>query len=206
MKRTASINLSHMRKGFSIKPISVAVTSVFLTACGEPAKQSTVYTSEQDCIDQNPNQIAECQTAYQHALTEAEKTAPKYQSRNDCEYEFGANQCTQSYQSGGGSFFMPFMAGYMISNLLSPRPHYSQPLFTSYSPYSNNRYQWMGADGYRYGDIRSRNIRTNNNSFKPKPVVNKTISRGGFGSSVRAKSAWGSSSKGWGGGSKSWGG
>jgi len=60
----------------------------------------------------------------------------------------------------------------------------------------------MGADGQDYGDQRRRSMRVNESSLKPKPTVSKTMSRGGFGSSVRAKSSWGSASSkrgGWGG-------
>ena len=48
---------------------------------------------------------------------------------------------------------------------------------------------------------RRRSMRVSEKSLKPKPTVSKTMSRGGFGSSVRAKSSWGSSTKkgGWGG-------
>jgi uncharacterized protein YgiB involved in biofilm formation len=51
------------------------------------------------------------------------------------------------------------------------------------------------------GDIRKRNYRVNKDVYKPKPTVNRTMKRGGFGSSVRAKSSWGSSGRkgGWGG-------
>ena len=96
---------------------------------------------------------------------------------------------------------MPFMAGFMVSQLLSPRPYYSQPIYTSYSPYSPFRSKWVTADGYVFdGDIRKRNYKVSPSVYKPKPTVTRTVSRGGFGSSVRAKSSWGSSSR-----SGSWG-
>ncbi|WP_438863602.1 DUF1190 family protein [Neptunicella sp.] len=199
IKRSRTINLSRMRKHFALKPLALSVTAVMLSACSSPKQDATVYTSEDDCSSANPGHEQECKAAYQQALQDAERTAPKYNSMNDCEYEFGANQCRQTH-SGGGSFFMPFMAGYMLSNLLSPGPYYSQPLFTSYSRYSPYRNHWITADGNDYGDLRNRNLRVSKNAYKPKPTVTKTMQRGGFGSSVRAKSSWGSSSKGgWGG-------
>lgn len=60
----------------------------------------------------------------------------------------------------------------------------------------------MMADGYVFdGDIRKRKYNVKPSTYKPKPTVNRTIKRGGFGSSVRAKSSWGSSKRsgGWGG-------
>jgi uncharacterized protein YgiB involved in biofilm formation len=65
---------------------------------------------------------AECTTAYNNALKEAERTAPKYASREDCVAEFGEGQCQQAPAQAGvapenqaqaqssGSFWMPLMA------------------------------------------------------------------------------------------------
>lgn len=199
-KRSQSINLTSMRKSFSVKPLALGVAAIFLSACGEKQEEAAVFTSVNDCTNANPEAAAQCKTAYEDALKEAERTGPKYNSQRDCESEFGSNQCT-TVRNQSGSFFMPFMAGYMLSNLMSPRGYYSQPMFTSYSRNSSYRNRWIGADGYDFGDNRRRTMRVSEKSLKPKPTVNKTISRGGFGSSVRAKSSWGSSSKkgGWGG-------
>lgn len=198
-KRSKSINLSVMRKSFSVKPLALGVAAIFLSACGDEQK-ATVFTTVDECTDANPEFAQKCQTAYEDALREAERTGPKYNTQSDCESEFGHNQC-RVVQRDSGSFFMPFMAGYMLSNLMSPRGYYSQPMFTSYSRYSPYRNRWIGADGYDFGDYRRRNMRVSEKALKPKPTVTKTMSRGGFGSSVRAKSSWGSSSKkgGWGG-------
>ncbi|MFT4993206.1 MAG: hypothetical protein ACI965_000224 [Paraglaciecola sp.] len=201
-KRSTHINLTRMRKGFSPKPLAVGIAAIFLSACGEEQKQATVYTSVDDCMKNNPQQSETCQTAYKDALKEAQRTGPKYNSQRDCEAEFGYDQCNQVQQRQGGSFFMPLMAGYMLSNMLSPRGYYSQPLFSSNSRNSSYRNRWMGADGQDYGDQRRRSMRVSESALKPKPTVSKTMSRGGFGSSVRAKSSWGSSTSrrgGWGG-------
>lgn len=198
-KRSTTINLARMRKGFSPKPLALGVASVFLAACSDNKEEALVYNNPQDCVKDNPEFSEQCETAYKEALAEAQRTGPKYRSQNDCEYEFGNNQC-RVVESNSGSFFMPFMAGYMLSDLLSPRGYRYQPLFTSYSRHSPYRYQWMGSDGYRYGDVSRKKMRVSRDAFKPKPTVSRTISRGGFGSSVRAKSSWGGSRKsGWGG-------
>tara|TARA_R110000868_G_scaffold50129_4_gene160534 strand:+ start:158 stop:793 length:636 start_codon:yes stop_codon:yes gene_type:complete len=199
-KRSASINKLRMRKAFSVKPLALGIAAIFLTACGEEKEQATIYTNADECAAANPSMAEQCRTAYQQALDEAQRTGPKYASARDCESEFGTNQC-QVVRNESGSFFMPFMAGYMLSNLLSPRGYYSQPMFTSYSGNSPYRNRWVGSDGYDFGDQRQRNMRVNKSTFKPKPTVTKTMSRGGFGSSVRAKSSWGSSSS-----KSSWGG
>ncbi len=43
---------------------------------------------------------AECTTAYNNALKEAERTAPKYATREDCVAEFGEGQCQQAPAQG----------------------------------------------------------------------------------------------------------
>ncbi|GAC21962.1 DUF1190 family protein [Paraglaciecola arctica] len=198
-KRSKSINLVSMRKSFSVKPLALGIAAIFLTACGDD-QDAAVFTSVDDCTNANPEFAAKCKTAYEDAVKEAERTGPKYNSQSDCETEFGNNQC-RVVQRDSGSFFMPLMAGYMLSNLMSPRGYYSQPMFTSHSRNSSYRNRWIGADGHDFGDNRRRTMKVSEKSLKPKPTVTKTMSRGGFGSSVRAKSSWGSSSKkgGWGG-------
>lgn len=200
-KRTKHIDLSRMRKAFAVKPLTLGIASVLLSACADDRQQAQIYTSVDDCNNDYPDARDQCQAAYQQAVEEAARTSPKFSTVNDCEHEFGTNQCRQ-VTNESGSFFMPFMAGYMVSQLLSPRSYYSQPLFTSYSPYSSFRSRWVSADGHVFnGDVRKRSYKVSPSQFKPKPTVTRTISRGGFGSSVRAKSSWGSSSRssGWGG-------
>ena len=200
-KRSKHINLSRMRKTFSVKPLALGVASVMLSACGAEREEAKIYTSIDDCKQDYPDALEKCEAAYKTAADEALRTSPRFNSEYDCEYEFGPNQC-RSVNTNGGSFFMPFMAGYMVSSLLSPNRYYSQPLYTSSSYNSPFRSRWITADGHVFdGDIRKRNYRVSKDQLKPKPAVNRTMKRGGFGSSVRAKSSWGSSSRkgGWGG-------
>lgn len=197
-KRSRYIDLSKMRKSFAIKPLAAGIAGVLLSACSGGREEAIIFTTLEECNNTYPDMEAKCEVAYEQALAEAARTAPKYNNVNDCEYEFGANQCRQ-YSSGGGSFFMPLMAGYMIGNMMSPRPYY-QPMFTSYSRNSSFRNRWTTSDGAIIGDTNKRNMRVRPSAFEKKPAVTRTISRGGFGSSVRAKANWGSSkSKGWGG-------
>ncbi len=192
-KRSSSQTLLRMRKRLTVAPLAA---SFLLTGCGEEQQTAHIYSTLDGCIDANPDAVSQCEAAYQKATDEAAKTAPKYASRRDCEYDFGVNQCHSG--NSGGSFFMPFMAGFMLSNLMSPN-YYSQPLFTSYSRYSPNRYSWIGADGRNFGDNRYKRVKVNKSAFKQKPAVTRTIKRGGFGSTAKAKSSWGSKRSGWGG-------
>ncbi|GAB3991273.1 hypothetical protein GCM10029978_119740 [Actinoallomurus acanthiterrae] len=89
----------------------------------------SLYQNADDCSAANPGKSAECTTAYNNALKEAERTAPKYATREDCVAEFGEGQCQQApaqagmapenqaqAQQSSGSFWMPLMAGYMMGS------------------------------------------------------------------------------------------
>jgi len=225
MKRSKSINLIAMRKieagreqkaglhSNKVKPLGVAiVASVAVTGCSNDVQEAEVYRSIEDCNLGNPGQEEACQMAFENSEKEAERTAPKYNLRRDCEDEFGYDRCRRQSSSG---VFMPMMAGFMLGRMTGGSPtrcgmvtpysyRYdycrSSPVFTSYSrrsPYYGN---WISADGRDYGSRYNSSVRASSKSFDKKPTVTKTISRGGFGSKAAAKSSWsGSRSSGWGG-------
>ncbi len=202
MKRTKHISLNNMRKKTrrqQLKPLSLLVSTLLLTSCSS-TEQTQVYRDEFDCMEKNPGMQEECKTAFANAQAEAVKTAPKFENRNDCEEMFGRNNCTSYQGSSGSSWFMPAMAGFLLGRALDgPGFGHYQPMFTSYSYRSPYRDRWITADGRSYGNRMQKNIRTRTDTFKRKPVIAKTLSRGGFGSIASAKSKWGSSRGGWGG-------
>ncbi len=92
MKRSKQVVLGSMRKNwrtFSVKPVSVAFAGAFLSGCSDNGNEATIYQALDDCVSDNPNYSQECRAAYQDALDEAERTAPKYRTENDCVAEFG---------------------------------------------------------------------------------------------------------------------
>jgi len=198
-KRSANIDLSKMRKGTAVKRSLIATTiSMILAGCSS-SETATVYTTLEECEAANPDNHQMCIDAYQKAKVEAERTAPRFRTFNDCAAEFGRDQCvSHQNHNGGGGWFMPMMAGYMIANALNGHSGYvPQPVYTSHRRGSSVYGGWYGADGTSYGSTRSRTARVSTNSFKPKPRVTRTISRGGFGSIASAKASFGRG--GWGG-------
>lgn len=209
MKRSRSINITRMRKAAllstSVKPMALAVTAVTLAACSsnEPTQ---VFQSVEQCVQAGVGSDEECQKAYDDALLKAQETGPKYSSLANCQLDFGTGQCVQYQNNSGQSWFVPLMAGYIIGDIIGGSSNYryynSAPLYTSYSHRSPFFGQWTTVDGYTYGSVRDRSIRVPKKTWEPKPVVNRTIKRGGFGSKVNAKSNWGGGAKrsgGWGG-------
>ena len=150
MKRTKSINHASFRKSWNARhltPVALAVTAVFMLAgCEKSDETVSLYQNAEDCSAATGN-AAECKTAYNNALKEAERTAPKYATREDCVAEFGEGQCQQTPAQAGtapenqaqaqssGSFWMPLMAGYMMGRLMGGGAGYQQqPLFSSKKP------------------------------------------------------------------------
>ena len=205
MKRSKRIDLDLMRKvGSSVpttptlKPLAIAIAALLLTACGGK-EEVKIVQSVDDCQNKTELTFEQCEAAYVKALAEAERTGPKYRSLSECETDFGTRQCRQSNQGG---MFMPFMAGFMVSNLLSGRGGYGyNPVYhyqNSRSSYSN---RLMTSDGAILGRPGRSSYNVSKSTLKPKPSVTRTVSRGGFGSKASAKSSWGGgkNSSGWGG-------
>ncbi|MDA1380130.1 DUF1190 domain-containing protein [Plesiomonas shigelloides subsp. oncorhynchi] len=173
MKRSQNILREKLRKTwrpFKLAPLTVAVSSMVLAGCGDEAQpqvSAEVFKNLSECINQNPTLAAECQTAYQNALAEAAKTAPRYNSESDCVAEFGAGQCVQSPGTG---WFMPMMAGYMFGKLMnSGRPSYSNvPVFIPKDQRNPNYGKWTTSTGYSYGNAgtSNRNVTLDNNALK----------------------------------------
>jgi uncharacterized protein YgiB involved in biofilm formation len=204
MKRTQSIDLGSMRKSpkyFAFKPLAIAVAAGTLLGCSDDSQEEQVYRDVNDCISDNPDQTQECEVAYKQAIEESVKSGPKYSSMAACIADFGENNCNSYSNQSNQSFFMPFMAGYVVSSLLDNRRYRSAPLYTSFSRSSPAYGKWSSTDGNLFGSANSKKVRFGSNDFKPKPVVRRTMSRGGFGSTIAAKSRFGgkSSRSSWGG-------
>lgn len=203
MKRTKSINLNFMRKTavrFALKPLAAAAAASVLVACSS-SEDARIYTSLENCKVSNPELSQQCEDAFQQAQAEAEKSGPKYDSQTNCETEFGQNNCVPYRTDNGHSWFIPALAGFMVGRMMDRGTFGSAPLYTSYSRNSPAYGQWTTVDGNLYGGVGRRDVRVPSGAFKPKPPVTKTMSRGGFGSKISAKSNWGGSTNrsGWGG-------
>ncbi|MBE5254010.1 DUF1190 family protein [Mixta mediterraneensis] len=206
MKRTKSIRYAAFRKSWQARhltPVAIAVTAVFMLAgCEQNDETVSLYQNADDCAKANPGQSAQCTTAYNNARKEAERTAPKYATREDCVAEFGENQCQQTpAQAGagtsnaeshqGGSFWMPLMAGYMMGRMMGGGAGFAQqPLFSPKSANSPAKGQFVDASGRNYGSATSgRTMNVPKTALAPKPATTSTITRGGFGETVAKQSS-----------------
>ncbi|WLS79550.1 DUF1190 family protein [Erwinia pyri] len=200
MKRTKQINHASFRKSWSARhltPVALAVTAVIMLAgCEQSDETVTMYQNADDCSSANPGKSEQCTTAFNNAKKEAEKTAPKYATREDCVAEFGEGQCQQAPAQAGvgttnaesqqsGSFWMPLMAGYMMGRLMGGGMGAQQPLFTSRAPNSPANGKFVDATGKSFGAATpGRTMTVPKTALTPKPATTSTVTRGGFGESV----------------------
>lgn len=198
MKRTKNIRHAAFRKSWQARhltPVALAITAVFMLAgCEKSDETVSLYQNADDCTKANPGQSAQCTTAYNNAQKEAERTAPKYATREDCVAEFGENQCQQAPAQAGtnaeaqqsGSFWMPLMAGYMMGRMMGGGAGFAQqPLFSPKTPNSPANGQFVDASGKNYGSATSgRTMTVPKTAMAPKPATTSTITRGGFGETV----------------------
>ncbi|NIF21338.1 DUF1190 family protein [Candidatus Pantoea multigeneris] len=198
MKRTKHIRHAAFRKSWQARhltPVALALSAAFMLAgCEKTDETVTLYQNADDCSKANPGQSAQCTTAYNNALKEAERTAPKYASRADCVAEFGENQCQQAPAQAGtsaepqqsGSFWMPLMAGYMMGRMMGGGAGFAQqPLFSPRTPNSPANGKFVDASGRNYGNATpGRTMDVPKSAMAPKPATTNTITRGGFGETV----------------------
>ena len=107
LKRSASIALPQMRKWFAIKPLTVCIGAMFLSACGEEPELASIYTSIDECASENANNMQECTSDYQEAKYEALRTSPNCEREGDCEFEVGDDNC-DNVSHYSSSIFRPF--------------------------------------------------------------------------------------------------
>ncbi len=197
-----------MKRSRSVQLTLMGLASGVLAGCGsEPTDEVLSFKDVQECVDSGVFAATECETQYRNALAAHQQEAPRYKYEDICEADFGYNQCQRS----SNGFWMPFMAGYMmsmvaerVSDAVRYRSHYSRPLYRSRDDYWNYRTSDnYPVGGYGYSGNSTRLPRTvmttvpnNSNTIKSSSgqygAKAKTISRGGFGSKSAARGGWGS--------------
>jgi uncharacterized protein YgiB involved in biofilm formation len=196
MKRSKSISLKryqHIER--SAKILGAGMTATLLSGCDSPMNVEVV-SSQLDCLDDTQMSVAQCDMAYQQALIESQQIGPKYDSDEQCESEFGRDQCERNSLGT----FTPIMAGYLFANALWDRDsnRYAgsyNPVYRYFRPFSPLHNKLVTADGDIVGDYDDDDFKVKRKSLKKKKPVYKTLSRSGFGQTARTKSSF----KGWGG-------
>lgn len=178
MKRSRNLRLSLM---------AVALPAG-LTACGADEPTGVVLNSIEDCRTQQV-EVAQCEAAFNQAVAEHQRVAPRFDDAVQCQQDFG--QC-QAVQEQGHTSYVPPMGGFLLGYALA-------------GGFSNNGPRGVAGGAPLYRDYRGGYINPNGDmvSRQPGTVTGKrgsiatparaiTVSRAGFGSSSAARSSFGS--------------
>ncbi|WP_416357600.1 DUF1190 domain-containing protein [Aureimonas phyllosphaerae] len=163
---------------------TIAAGGLALSGCGDEPADDTLFTSPAQCIEAGiDNNI--CNAEYQAALSQHLRDAPKFDGQAACETEYGAGRCMevprdQAGTTGGGSFFLPFMTGYLISSAVQRMTNYnSYGSYVGGGSYVRPTPIFTGRNGttYRSDPV----IGTQTATPRPANVNTRTVSRSGFG-------------------------
>ena len=182
------------RKRSRAAPAALMGAAAFaLSACQDDSVDTAVFPNVDACLASAAQENSwwteeECRANFDAALAEHERAAPHYADAKLCAEEHAGN-CTEvkgSESSGGGSFFMPLMMGYMMGNIMNggsrPTP---QPLYTT----SKGSYATpSGAMSFKSNSgsarVRPAGFRAAATTRGVAPMTRATVtSRGGFGAS-----------------------
>lgn len=194
-KRSASLQLTTMLAG---------AASLTLAGCDDPGAgaqagwdpnrgeqiEAFSYKSLEECKSANEVSDQQCDTSWAAAQKDDQKSAPRYEARASCEDVYGAGNCVPRSEQGGGSFFTPLLAGFVIGRMLDGGDSYrGTGLYRRNDDYGGGYYStWGGRLGRDYGTGRTVITRE---SIDPPDVIRNAppkvqtrtsvVSRGGFG-------------------------
>lgn len=178
-----------MKRSQNLKLVLMAAAvPMALAACdSEPTGQ--VLTSVDQCNTQTEVAVDQCRLAYQQAVAEHQKLAPRFDDAVACDQQF--QDCTAVVENGRTSYMPPmggFLMGYLIGNALGGRGGYGvggvAPLYRDYR--SGSYYKPGGGYvGDRVGNVSGKRGDT------ALPARAMTVSRAGFGSSASARGGFG---------------
>lgn len=113
--------------------------AVLLAGCGTqapapspddagPKQEVMAFENQFECKANSGLSEEQCAAARKDAVEIAAQTAPRFAAAQDCESEWGQGNCI-SQSSGGQSFFMPFVGGFIIGKMLAGNRREVVPLF-----------------------------------------------------------------------------
>ena len=160
-----------MKKSKSIRLVLLGSASLALAACDEaPPSDARFFADANECVAVHGE--ASCNEAFAESRQAFAEEAPRYTRKEECEAEFGAGNCETETASGGGSFFLPMMMGYMMGSAFN-QPVYRGP--------DNRAVMRSGGKSFSVGSFTGAGRAS---AFSPAPVTQ--IQRGGFGSTASA--------------------
>lgn len=157
------------------------------------------YASLDACKAADDVPDAECEAGYQAALKD-DANAPRFADAKSCEDIHGQGQCVpRGY--GGGSFFTPLLAGFVIGRMLDG---VGNPYYRGTGLYRRDGYYGGGGYGTGWGGGLDRDYRTgrtviNRDAIEPPTRVRQAPTRVQSRTSVVSRGGFGGGSRGFGG-------
>lgn len=166
-----------MKKSRSVRLVLLGSAGLTLAACDQgPLASSQFFPDAEACAAVYDEST--CQTALADSRAAFAEEAPPFADKAACEAEFGEGNCETREEagveagSGGGSFFVPMLMGYMIGRSFS-QPVYRGP--------DNRAMLRSGGKLYEVGRFGGTGRAA---AFQPGQV--SEVRRGGFGASARS--------------------
>ena len=176
-----------MKRSRTAALVMMSTAPLLLTACNNESTREGLYTSVEACVAQTNDRYT-CQQAFDEARKQAETSSPRYASREECIAAHGAEQCEQRSDGNGHSFFMPFMTGFLMSQMLRGGQSAGLAGAPAYRDRAGNWQRPAAAPGGVYrGGMGS----TAMAPINAQPNAAPTVTRGGFGASSSSRSSSG---------------
>lgn len=126
-KRSGKVGLTRMARQFG----GVVGGAALLASCGSdggsapvapeekgPKLEVSAYENVFECAANSGMSQDECTKLREQSIAAASETAPRFADSFDCEAQWGQGNCVPQ-TSGGQSFFMPFVSGFLLGKLLN---------------------------------------------------------------------------------------
>jgi uncharacterized protein YgiB involved in biofilm formation len=177
-----------MQMGTMVKTAAIALVGavaiyLLVLASSEDEEEILVYGTVAECIASGENAESECRAEFSKAEKLHEEVAPRYAQESDCRSRYDG--CYRR-NSGGSSFFVPLMLGYMLaprgSRFSSTQPLYRTPSDGRFYTAGNGRVGAVSASG-RASVAKSK--------ATPPTARTRTVSRGGFGARAAGRGSAG---------------
>lgn len=192
MKRSSKITLRLMLGGAALAT---------LAACDDDSDVGgKIYASEEACIADGVFTPQICEAVVAEAQSEHLLSAPRYNTRQLCEEEFGLGLCSPQTE-GPANFWVPLVAGYFVAEVIDEIGDLAEKRYKSKSLYRSRSGSIVTTSGTSLrrssGDyVLSRS--TVNAPPKKSTIMTRTTVRatGGFGSRSSSRSSGFGSSRG----------
>jgi uncharacterized protein YgiB involved in biofilm formation len=146
------------------------------------------YATLQACKDANEIPDAACETGYAAAQKDDAANSPRYNQQATCEEVYGQGNCVPRSAQGGGSFWGPLLAGFVVGRMLDGGGYYrGTGLYRQDERYGGGYTTgWGGSMGRDYVTGRTTLSRSSfdpPDAYAPPKAQTRTsvVSRGGFG-------------------------